>query len=124
MNRPWNTIDRWLERQSREQNINSRKTGSSLITTPEEEADIALICAENLFKTSEDIKDKLDLKCSARTVDRVIKSIGLNPSIAARSSESHKKSKFEFCDSYKHWGDIQWPKMIFIGKVLITLYYY
>ena len=114
------TIDRWLERWSRERTTECRKkSGRPLITTPEEEVDISLMCAENPFDDSTDIKQKLNLSCSAKTVDRFIKSLGIDRATAVRKcllKANHKKIRFNFCEMYKHWGVKQWSGVTFSGK--------
>jgi hypothetical protein len=115
----WATVDLWLERWSTDGSIRPRKmTGRPVITTADEEADIVLSSLERPFENSQDIKSRLNLIFSHKTIDRVLKAIGINRHFAARKFqliERHKLIRYQFCKAYFNWNSNQWSDIVFTG---------
>ncbi len=119
LKKSWATVDLWLKRWSTDGSIRARKmTGRPVITTADEEADIVLTALERPFENSQDIKSRLNLICSHKTIDRVLKAIGINRYFAARKfqlTERHKLIRYQFCKSYFNWNSNQWSDVVFTG---------
>ncbi len=63
---------------------------------------------------------------SHKTIDRVLKVIGINRYFAARKfqlTERHKLIRYQFCKSYFNWNSNQWSYLqVFFQKVLMQTF--
>ena len=115
------TVSGWLDRALEDFNLEDKyRSGRHLLLTAAEQSDIVAFAHTQPFVTPSIIKNQLKLKCSYRTIDRVLIDSGLYGRVALRSypyTDTQKQIRMQF-SNYILYNDVHNPD--FFSKIFIT----
>ena len=114
------TVSRWINRNEKEGNVKSKKKAHrGKCTTSEEDLQILEYVRNNPLTTTTDIRQKLQLKCSATTITRRLKSNNIKhyiPAVKPALNNHHKEQRLGFALQYIAHDEEFWRKVIFTDE--------
>ena len=122
----WDTVAAVIARYQRTGDVHSgSRNGRPRCTDEDTNINIAVTARVDVFTSARQVRRKLDLDCSARTVDRRLQDAGLFGRVARHKrdySPAELRKRLSFARGYEHWTADQWAKVlysdekIFFGK--------
>ena len=112
-----NTVRAVIKRWRRTADVHSgSRSGRPRCTDENEDTQMAVVARVDIFTSARQVRRKLDLDCSARTVDRRLIEVGLYGRVARHKrdySEAEVRKRLAFAEGYAGWTKEQWEKVLF-----------
>jgi len=123
------TAHKWIERahESLEMKDLERSGRPNVLTEEEKTLIVATTKLQPTHSTPPQIKRRLDLDCSHRTIRRVLDNANLHSRVIRKKhilTEVEKKKRLSFAEGYKHWTKKDWERILFADEKNFHSNYY
>jgi transposase len=97
----------------------AHRSGRPRNTTDEEDVALVVASVAEPFTPPRQLKRKLEMDLSARTLDRRLIKAGLPGRVAVHAyefTEEHIRKRLSFAEGYKNWTEQQWESVLFADE--------
>jgi transposase len=121
-----NTVGHWLRSWQQHRSLDDgERSGRPRCTDEETDDAIEAIADEKKFTVPKQIKNELQLECSARTVRRRLDEAGLLGRVSRKEYAFHDRDiqrRLAFAEGYEKWTVADWGRVIFSDETHIEVY--